>query len=590
MTYTLLNYQREAQHTDRYDTRLGLSMHLALAKNQEAFQPLNQNFGVLFAKGISLADGFIVAKALKKTWLCATEERFVIAGIRVNADGTLDETSVGSILLFETENFVQYRELPLLNLGEMPLLDLQLTYTDGTFEIRWLNSREEAYRITTTDLHQVDLANKEPLTWEKAEPVKTTIEGALPRNTLTISDALGEYLTKKMLIPHNCNVEVPSEVNVTTLDELADVKAVLHYSDGSSREAAIDWLTVPTETTSGSQIEVQGKVHQEHYAFPIATHRADPCIGKWQGDYYFIATNDYDENHSLYIRKAKSIPELVTAQEMKILDSTMYPEIGNLLWAPEFHIINERLYIFHAATPGPFEEEQSHVMALKEGGNPLLQADWERPRKVLKADGSPLITGGITLDMTVIKDSGRYFVAWSQRQFFPVDLGAWIYFAELDPATPWQLLTEPVVLSKPDYGWDNNHTFVDEGPYALYHGDQIFLTISGAAIDSTYCVGYLQATRGSDLLDPASWTKSNYPILTALSVPGEFGPGHNAYVTDDEGNVWNTYHARPGIDAPRSSGIRRVHFDVEGYPVLGMTEELDVNPELAVVTLTVNVK
>ena len=58
MSYQLLNYQREAKETELYDTRLGLAMHLALADESGVFQPLNQNFGVLFAKAHSLPDGF----------------------------------------------------------------------------------------------------------------------------------------------------------------------------------------------------------------------------------------------------------------------------------------------------------------------------------------------------------------------------------------------------------------------------------------------------------------------------------------------------------------------------------------------------
>ena len=71
---------------------------------------------------------------------------------------------------------------------------------------------------------------------------------------------------------------------------------------------------------------------------------------------------------------------------------------------------------------------------------------------------------------------------------------------------------------------------------------------------------------------------------------GEFGTGHNAYVTDEYGDIWNTYHARPGVDGVRSSGIRRVHFDVDGAPRLDMTEELDVNPELKKVKVTLIIK
>jgi len=40
----------------------------------------------------------------------------------------------------------------------------------------------------------------------------------------------------------------------------------------------------------------------------------------------------------------------------------------------------------------------------------------------------------------------------------------------------------------------------------------------------------------------------------------------------------------------RSSGIRRVHFDVDGVPRLDMTEELDVNPKLRNVKITLIVK
>ena len=91
-------------------------------------------------------------------------------------------------------------------------------------------------------------------------------------------------------------------------------------------------------------------------------------------------------------------------------------------------------------------------------------------------------------------------------------------------------------------------------------------------------------------MDPAAWVKTNYPLLTSRSVEGEYGPGHNAYVTDDDGKVWNTYHARPGVDGHRSSGIRRVHFDIYGEPVLDVTEELDIKPELKTVKTTLIVK
>lgn len=303
---------------------------------------------------------------------------------------------------------------------------------------------------------------------------------------------------------------------------------------------------------------------------PIAINRADPDVYLYNSKYYYIATNDADENHTLYVREADKLEDIPEAEEHLILDSDMYEDIKGLLWAPEFHEVEGKLYIFHAATRGEFYAEESRLMELKEGGNPINASDWTKPRRIVRMDGSELCEEGkeITLDMTCFNWEGEYYVIWSQRQFLPKDLGAWLYIAKLNPQKPWMLASEPVVLSKPDYGWGNNHTFVEEGPFALIRGDKLYITFSAAAVDESYVVSYLMIEKGKDLLKPEQWFKNNYPILTSRSVQGEYGTGHNAYVIDPEGRVWNTYHARFGATAPRSSAIRQVYFDVDGAPVL----------------------
>jgi GH43 family beta-xylosidase len=344
----------------------------------------------------------------------------------------------------------------------------------------------------------------------------------------------------------------------------------------------VDWDVSTVNWNQPGTCEISGTVHQNTYPFPVVSNRADPCIRQWNGKYYFIATNDADNNHTLYIRAADSIPKLVNAKEELLLNSDTYDDVKGLLWAPEFHVIKGELYIFLAVTTGEFLWEESNVMKLKEGGDPACREDWSKPERVRRRDGSYLCEAGktISLDMTVIEGEDDYYAVWSERQFLPADIGAWLYIARIDPDEPWKLISDPVLLTKPEYGWENNHTFVNEGPFALKTDRKLFLTYSGALVDATYAVGLLTAEPGADLLDPHSWTKTNYPLLTSRSVPGEFGPGHNAYVTDGNGDVWNTYHARPGIKGSRSSGIRRVHFDIDGYPVLDLTEDKDLNAEL----------
>jgi len=156
-------------------------------------------------------------------------------------------------------------------------------------------------------------------------------------------------------------------------------------------------------------------------------------------------------------------------------------------------------------------------------------------------------------------------------------LGAWLYLAKISPEKPWQLTTDPVLLSKPEYGWANNNTFVDEGPFALIRDGKIYLTFSSALVDATYVVGLLTADVDADLLDAASWIKKNFPLLTSRSVEGEYGAGHNAYVVDEHGMIWNTYHARPGIERAAlyrySQGCTLMWT---GEPRLDLTEKRDV--------------
>ncbi len=573
--FTILCYTRIPLEDAIYAEKLAYSMHLAIGEDGKNFEALNKNQGVLFVKATSNEDGTLNAKSLKSPYLkMFADGSFGVLAERTEPDGTPD----GTLMFFVSNDLISYEEV-----GEVNILIPTEELTGMIEEYR------EFYGHGS-----VEKTGTEGVVAEAENPGVDAfgIIGCVPGNQISVPAEVAEKLRLRLTTPMNVKMEVPECVCVASAEELAAVKATAVYSDGSTAVKEVKWNTDEVDFSKAGIYEVKGTVTQPHYDFPIATNHADPCIGYWQGKYYFIATYDADHEHTMYIREADSIPELVDAEEVLILDSVTYPGIGGLLWAPEFHIIGEDLYIFHAATPGEFFYEESHVRKLRRGGNPMCKEDWSAPMRVVRADGSELCEAGktITLDMTCFEYNGDYYAVWSQRQFLPVDQGAWLYMAKLNPEEPWKLLTEPVLLSKPEYGWANNHTFVDEGPFALIRENKIFLTFSSAAVDSTYVVGLFEAEHGTDLLNPENWKKTNFPILTSRSVEGEFGTGHNAYVTDENGDVWNTYHARPGIDAPRSSGIRRVHFNAAGYPVLDMTEEMDIAPELRKVKLKVEVR
>lgn len=553
----LLSYTRKPINNVLYDPRLAFSMHLAISSDGDNFTPLNHNSGVLFAKATENPDGSLNPKCLDKPVIFAMNGSYGVIAERTGPEGEAEETTLMHV--YTTNNFVDYK--------------LTSIFMKGSADHIQFNEKlkENKFFLTT--------------------PIKTPdIEGIICSNMIPIDDACADYLCKKLLTPVNTAIRVPGTITASSIEELqSKSQAVAEYSDGTSCSKRIDWDVSTVDFNTSGSYAIQGQVHQDHYDFPIAYDRADPCIGSWNGKYYFIATNDADQNHTLYIRESDTVPGLVDAPEHLILDSSTYPEIGNLLWAPEFHTINGKLCILHAATPDPFFSEECHIMLLKDGGNPCCKDDWEKPRRIVRADGSELCESGkvITLDMTSFEWEGDYYVIWSQRQFIPKDLGAWLYIAKLNPVEPWKLASEPLVLSKPDLGWGNNHTFVEEGPFALIRGDKLYVSFSAAAVDTSYVVGLLSIEAGKDPLVVSNWKKKGYPILTSRSVDGEYGTGHNAYVIDEYGDVWNSYHGRPGTDAPRSSGIRRVHFDIDGEPVLDLTEECDVAPMLRTVKTTV---
>ena len=623
----ILNYTREPINSALYDPRLAYSMHLAVSEDGKEYRALNHNSGVLFVKATENQDGSLNPKSLKNPWLFALPEGgFGVAAVRIEGDGGEDEESRGCAVFFVSPDLMEYEEVGLLKLGTEHVERVSCVYDQkrGSFRVLWqertgerfgafIRSPKELQLAAVPEMLEGQLETEE--IWSRGsglcgsgsfdggsglsgsgnlnrESIAAGIQGAGPHNVLEVSEAVAARLCRKLTPPVNIGVRFPEQVEAANREELERQYATALYSDGSQASKRVDWELSQVDFDKKGVYEISGRVHQDHFAFPIAYNRADPCICKWNGSYYFIATNDADGNHTLYIREAKSIPELVEAPERLLLDSETYPGIGGLLWAPEFHEINGRLYIFHGATPGEFFWEESHVMELREGGDPACREDWSAPKRVVKKDGSDICEAGkeITLDMTCFQWEGDFYAVWSQRQFLPKDLGAWLYIAKLNPKEPWKLDTEPVVLSKPEYGWANNHTFVDEGPFALIRGDKLYLTFSSAAVDTSYVVGLLTIEKGKDLLDANNWSKKNYPLLTSRSVEGEFGTGHNAYVIDDDGTVWNTYHARPGVDGVRSSGIRRVHFDVEGDIVLDLTEDLDLKEEYAYVKTRLSVK
>ncbi len=580
-TYQVLCYTRTPIDEQIYSNRLAYSMHIACITDGKATE-LNHGTGVLFAKSTMDENKVLTAKSLKKPYIFHMKDGgFGVVAIRTGANGEADDESKGSIILFTSPDLIAYKEIGLIHLCDSYIDSVMCELINDTYVIRYMDENNEYFSASVSDIenHEGEIVSQSA----EAFTVSCTdfgIEGAVPGNVLDVSEEVVQRLINKLTVPINIRIEVPEE---TTMQDIKNVRATAFYSDGTTALKTIDWDFDSLDENN----EIKGVVHQDHYEFPLIELRADPNAFKWKDKYYFIATSDHDHENSFYIRESATLPELFKSEEHLILDTSTYEHIKMLLWAPELHSVGEELYIFHAATPDEFNNEQCHVMKLKSGGNPTNREDWEMPVRVVRKDGSPLNDKGISLDMTCFEYRDEVYISWSHRERVPYELGAWTYIAKVDKKEPWKLISDPVPISKPDYGWACNRALIDEGPFPLITDEKVFITFSCSAVDNTYCVGMVWADADADLLDPASWTKCNYPILTSSSLDGEFGTGHNSYVADDNGDIWNVYHGRYGLDAPRSTGVRRVHFDIDGHPRLDLTEDKDVNRELVNVKIKI---
>lgn len=574
------------------------ALHLGYSQDGAAYTALNNNTGVLFPKA-DFSDSIegVTNKIIHPYIFRMQNGEFGVIATRLGNSGqTVAEKS--SVLLFTSENLITYQEIGLISLHTNEAVNNAMAEYDastGEYRIEWKAADGTGYYNTTKDFVNVSVPKKGSAF--AADTPSTDIENAIPVNRIPVTKAEAKVIVNKLAKVTNTAV---SDLEVTiaegqkfTFADLSKMKVTAAYSDGSTADKAVNW-----NESEFNQIDfnregvyrVSGKVKQTEYPSPMIRDYADPNVFLFRGKYYFIATNENGQKN-LNIRTADTILALKDAPSVTIWSANSSGAMSGSIWAPELHEVGGNLYIFFAAGSPSWNTVQSHVMKLKEGGNPLSPSDWESPIKVRNKAGEDLYTQGITLDMTYFGHKEEHYLVWAQREITsPVNGSSDLYIAKINPEEPWKLTTDPVRIARPDYGWDRRTTPVDEGPFALKHGDKVFLTFSGSGVDQTYVIGLLTADEDSDLLNPASWTKSNYPILASESVPGEFGPGHNSYTMDEDGNLVNIYHTIPGTGGRRNMHARRVHWAADGSPVLDMTTDREILPENRTVTTTIMVE
>ncbi len=313
--------------------------------------------------------------------------------------------------------------------------------------------------------------------------------------------------------------------------------------------------------------------------------RADPFITKSDdGFYYFTASypmygkddkNGYDR---IILRRAKSIDSLANAEEKVIWHEKNSSTAFRFIWAPEIHKIGGKWYVLFAASGSENNVWDIDCHIIMCGGDDPYNDEWIDKGKLIACEGDNFSFRGFSLDMTYFECNGNHYLAWAQNGG-----NSNVYLATINPETPWKTTCPAMLLTKPEYDWEKIRIPVNEGPAAMIHNGKIYLAFSASATGPEYCIGLMYADENADLMNIESWTKLSTPLLTSDDLEGEYGPGHNSFVKDENGDWIFVYHSRDEIcfkgecgysnqdslyDPCRSARKRRVYWDENGFPFL----------------------
>ena len=393
----------------------------------------------------------------------------------------------------------------------------------GEYRISWKVNGVAKY-VTTKDFKTFSEV-KNGVGFERAQADLTGIDNAVAGsgNAIALTKDVADSLTERLGRVHNTGVEVPTDITVqankTTKDDLLaqinggaeldngnlskGATATATYSDGSTFDFRVNWNQDDLnkiDLTEAGTYEISGTINQQNYSeqFPMMSNRADPNIVYYNGKYYAMGTSDTGGMKTLFIRSSDTLAGLKdqkagTATEggykVEGQDVYLFGENDGLghkgyHWAPELHVINGKLYCFYATFPaGKAGDENitnspnwagpsAYVMELKDGGDPTKTADWLEHRVQAK-DGGVLSPHGLSIDMTYFEAGGKSYIAWSQGDQERKGAKANVSIAEVNSDKPWQAITEPQRLMRPEWGWELDG--VNEGPNVLVSGGKVYM-------------------------------------------------------------------------------------------------------------------
>jgi GH43 family beta-xylosidase len=285
---------------------------------------------------------------------------------------------------------------------------------------------------------------------------------------------------------------------------------------------------------------------------------ADPYVTYRDGYYYMVNTT----GNNVRIERAEKLEDIhrsnSNSTSVVVWDPPSGTNYSEQIWAPELHWINDKWYIYVAASDG---NNATHRMYVLERNDP-------NPMGAFTFKGQ-LNTTRWAIDGTVLQWEGQLYFIWSG---WPgtTDGQQNLYIAPMsDPLT----ISGPrVLISSPTYTWEKYGLAINEGPQILIYEGKLHIIYTGSAYwRHEYALGRLTYDGVGSLLSQSSWQKSSTPVFQQS---GDIvGTGHASFTTSPDGTeYWIVYHAHHDPDNwqdDRDIYIQPFTFDANKNPVFG---------------------
>ena len=306
-------------------------------------------------------------------------------------------------------------------------------------------------------------------------------------------------------------------------------------------------ITPAAETTVSAQPNAPKK-----FANPL-NPGPDPWMLWHDGNFYLTTT----QGDCIRMWKAPSLAALKTTNGVVVWRDAD-PTRSHGIWAPEFHFITNRWYMYYTAMAATKVDATHRLHVLEsEGLDPMGPYHY-------KARLFDPANDFYAIDASTFKHPGdqRWYLVWAAHP------GHRLRIARM--ANPWTLESKSVVIPASGFGCEE----VREGPVVLQRNGKLFLTYSACDTGKPdYKLGMLIADARDDALDPASWKQHPIPIFERSDTAGVFGPGHHGFFQSPDGKEdWIVYHAKTTSAytyAGRTTRAQPFKWNDSGLPEFG---------------------